>query len=158
MSRYNNYKHLIGRKYVDGKQDCYGIIRAYYQDLHNLPLKNFARPTLFWQDKSFDLIHQVMGRDRWESVGVNIRDLQIGDVLIFAIRSTTANHLAVYVGNGMMLHHAWSKLSNVESLTQSWTSRLLMIARHPDIRLEYDKKEIIELLPAHVKRTMRIDS
>ena len=158
MSRYSNYKHLLGRKYVDGKQDCYGLVMGYLKDVHSLPLKNFARPTQFWANRDFDLINNMLGHDGWQSMGLNTRNLQIGDVLIFAIHSTMANHLGVYVGNGMMIHHLYQRLSNHEAITQSWTSRLLMIVRHPDVRIEYEKKELIELLPPHVKRTLRIDS
>ena len=158
MSRYNQYQHLLGRKYVDGKQDCYGLLIAYAKDLHGLSLKNFARPTQFWMRKDFDLISQMVQEDRWAQQGLSVRNLQIGDALIFSINSSMANHIGVYVGNGQFLHHLYQRFSSVESLTNSWTSRLLMVVRHKDIKLEYEKVEILNLIPEHVKRTLRIDS
>lgn len=158
MSRYDNYKHLLTRKYVDGKQDCYGLLVNYFKEVHKITLKNFARPNLFWHYKNYLLIEKMMGYDRWDTIGLNMRNLQIGDVLIFAIRSQTANHLGVYVGNGSFIHHLYGRLSKEDSLSSSWMSQVLMVARHKDLKLDREKVDYLNLLPNHVKRTLRIDS
>lgn len=158
MSRYDNYKHLLGRRYVNGKQDCYGLVVNYYKDLFGIELKNFARPDQFWFYKDFDLINNMMFEDRWKSIGLNLRNLQIGDGLVFAIMSESANHLGVYAGNGIFLHHQYQRLSKEDPLTGSWASRLLMVVRHKDVKIEREKLDILTVLPDHVKRTLRIDS
>jgi cell wall-associated NlpC family hydrolase len=155
---YDNYRHLLGRKYVDGKQDCYGLAQGYFQDVHNLPLVNFARPTQFWEVEGYDLIHDLLPPETWKSVGLNVRNLQIGDGLIFALYSKYANHLGVYVGNGMFIHHQYGRFSKEENLSGSWTSRLLLVVRHKELKLQAEKVDLITLLPNHVKRTLRIDT
>lgn len=155
MSLYNNYKHLLGRKYVNGKQDCYGLMMGYYQDVHKITLRNFARPDCFWHHKDFDLINDMVAQDNWKLMGLNIRNLQIGDGLFFGVQSAIPNHLGMYVGNGLMLHHLYGRFSSVENLGPSWTNRLLMIIRHRDIKIHSEKPDLTNLISEHAKRTLR---
>lgn len=158
MSLYDDYKHLLGRKYVDGKQDCYGLLVSYYKDNHGILLKNFARPNQYWYRRDFNLIDRMVFEDSWIAQGLNVRHLQIGDALLFAIQSQYANHIGVYVGNGMFIHHLYGRFSSAEALTDSWSSRLLMVVRHKDFKVPSERIEISTLLPGYVKRAMRIDS
>ena len=158
MSLYNDYKHLEGRKYVDGKQDCYGLMINYYQDLYGLTLRNFARPSRFWDDEKFDLIGDMLLEDRWNVMGFSFRTLEVGDALAFGIRSDSPNHLGIYVGNGMILHHLYGRLSKSESLNASWGGKVLICARHKDLKQTSEKIDVLTILPPHVKRTLRINS
>lgn len=155
---YEDYKHLLGRRYVNGKQDCYGLAQAYFKDTHNIDLVNFARPTRFWEVEGYDLIHDLLPPETWKSVGLNTKNLQVGDGLIFALHSKYANHLGVYVGNGLFIHHQYGRLSKEENLSGAWTSRLLLVVRHKELKINPPKVDLITLLPNHVKRTLRIDS
>lgn len=157
MSRYSEYKHLLGRKYVAGKDDCYGLIRAYYKDVLGVELKNFARPAGFYKHKDLDIINNLIFVDKWKSRSLSVRMLQIGDALIYSIgdRSGIANHLGVYVGNGMFVHHMIDRPSVEEPLMDKWTSRLLAVVRHPEVKIEVTKINATDILSPYAQRTLR---
>ena len=71
--------------------------------------------------------------DGWEQLGLNTRQLKIGDGLVFSLISGRPNHVGMYVGNGMFIHHVWHQFSCEEALMEKWKSRLLMIVRHPEV-------------------------
>ncbi len=125
---YNTYKNLIGRRYSYGENDCYGLARDYYKSVFNLELLNIARPNQWWEE--LNLITDYLFVDGWEDVGVNLRNLKVGDGLIFTLLSGKANHVGVYVGNGHFIHHIQDRLSVEEPLVAKWMSRCLHVVRH----------------------------
>lgn len=157
MSRYNNYKHLIGRKYVSGKDDCYGLVLNYYKDILGIELKNFARPEGFYEHTDLQIINDLMFADKWIDRGLNTKLLQFGDVLAYSIgaKHGVANHLGVYIGNGMFLHHLYGRMSVEEPLLDKWKTRLLFIGRHPETKIETTSVNLQDLLPSYAKRTLR---
>lgn len=135
MSLHDHYKHLLQRPYVAGKHDCYGLVRDFVQDIYGVKLTNFARPLFFWEDPDpkMNFINQFMTHDGWEPIGLHSRNLRMGDGLIFAVRGGHANHVGVYAGNGLFLHHFYQRFSREEPFNGAWSSRLLQIVRHPDV-------------------------
>lgn len=131
---YNDYKHLIGLPYISGKQDCYGLVRTYCKDVYNLDLTNFARPDRFWDDPRMNILSDLLHVDGWEDISVSLRNLVTGDVLVFSIITGRANHLGIYVGNGLFIHHGYGRFSSEESIGQKWMSRCLGIVRHPAVK------------------------
>lgn len=127
---YDTYRHLLGVAYKAGESDCYGLARRYYKDLFGLDLLNMARPEMWWVEPDLNLITDCIFTDGWEDIGVNLRNLQIGDGLIFTMFSGIANHIGIYVGNGMFIHHVLGRFSCEEPLVQKWMSRCLMVVRH----------------------------
>lgn len=152
MSLYDSYQHLLRRPYLSGRFDCYGLARDYYKDVFGVEFTDFARPELFWQEKDLDIISNGLAHDGWQQTGLNTRHLKIGDGLVFAIASDRANHLGVYVGNGMFIHHYYKHFSTEEPLTDKWKNRLLTIVRHKNIQITRTQTNIMDLLPDHVKR------
>lgn len=51
-----------------------------------------------------------------------------GDVLLFGVHSTRANHCAVYLGDGRMAHHLPGRLSVVENIG-GWAPKILRTMR-----------------------------
>lgn len=149
------YKHLIGIPYRSGKDDCYGLARRYYKDTFGIELVNAARPDGWWNEPDMDLINQFIHHDNWKSLGTNTRALKVGDGLVFSLISGKANHVGCYVGNGMFIHHVYGRFSNEEALMDKWTSRLLMVIRHPEVEKAVDKAEpktdLLNLLPEHIR-------
>lgn len=154
MSPYAKYKSLLGRPYIDGRFDCYGLARDYCKLVWDIELSNFARPERWWDHKEFDLINEFLSQDGWQQRGTNLRALQIGDGLVFAVGGGKANHVGIYVGNGQFIHHFYKHFSKEEALLDKWTSRLLVVVRHPGIKVTPQKKDVMELLPEHVKRRL----
>ncbi len=141
---YSTYKHLVGLSYTSGDQDCYGLAIRYYSDVFGLQLTDFARPDEWWLVKELNLLTDNLFNDGWENVGVNLRNLKIGDGLVFSLLSGKANHVGMYVGNGMFLHHVFGRISCEEALVQKWMSRCLMVVRHEHVskRIEEQVKPI----------------
>lgn len=155
MSLHDKYKHLIGLPYVSGRDDCYGLARCYYKDVFGVNLTNFARPEGWWNHQDMDLINWSVSCDGWEKIGTNTKALKIGDGLVFSLIHGKANHVGCYVGNGMFIHHVYKRFSNEEALLEKWTSRLLMIIRHPEVSKKIDglesKTDLMSILPEHVR-------
>lgn len=38
----SHYSNLLGLPYIDGKQDCYSIVRQYFDQTYGLKLRNYA--------------------------------------------------------------------------------------------------------------------
>lgn len=154
---YDEYKHLLGRRYLAGKDDCYGLAVNLYRDVYGLPLTDFARPDGWWNEPDFDLISDMVDVDRWRLKPINPRGLKPGDGLVFSVlRSGRANHVGVYVGNSMFIHHLFGSISCEEALLPKWTSRLLMVLEHPEVvqmrEMMLPKTDFTTLLPPNVKR------
>ncbi len=155
MSLHQTYKHLLGIPYRSGVQDCYGLVRRYFKEFYQLDLANFARPDGWWNDPSIDLINESLHADGWQNIGINLRSMRIGDALVFSLINGRANHVGIYVGNGMFIHHVYNRFSSEDALMDKWTSRLLMIVRHPKVSplntKEETKTDFMSLLPEHVR-------
>jgi cell wall-associated NlpC family hydrolase len=130
---YTSYKHLLGRPYTSGENDCYGLVRNYYRDLFGIEIINAARPEGWWNEPDINLIDDFMEMDGWEQLGKNTRSLKVGDGLVFSLINGKANHVGVYVGNGAFIHHIWNRFSCEDALLEKWKARLLMIVRHPEV-------------------------
>lgn len=152
MSHYAKYKSLLGRPYISGRFDCYGLARDYYKLVWGLELSNFARPDRWWDHDDLDLITRSLTIDGWKSIGTCIRTLKVGDGLVFAAGGGKANHVGIYVGNGLFIHHFYKHFSKEEALLDKWTNRMLTIVRHPKVVPMPEKIDVMELMPSHAKR------
>ena len=158
MSFYDGYKHLLGKPYVDGTDDCYGTVRAYYRDLYSLHLSNYARSADFFF-AGINLLEQHMSDEGFVAADTSLRNLQLGDGLLMSVasRQGIVNHCAVYVGNGHILHHLWAKKSVEDSLDAMWRARVVNVVRHPEVTEKNrnrprDPVQLIDLLPHHAKQ------
>lgn len=156
---YKMHKHLIGVPYRAGSQDCYGLALRYYRDVYGIELTNFARPEGWWNHPEMDLITQFLEHDGWEHVGLSTKLLRPGDGLVFSLVGGKANHVGVYVGNGLFVHHVFGRYSSEDALLQKWTSRLLMIVRHPKVaevgKGMGQKTPIMDILPGHLSEKLK---
>lgn len=156
---YQTYKHLLGIPYKAGVQDCYGLAIRYYHDVFGVQIVNAARPEGWWDEPSMDLINQFISHDGWENIGVNTRNLKIGDGLVFSLINGKANHVGCYVGNGMFIHHVFGRFSCEDPLVDKWRNRLLMIIRHPEVSIlgagMNPTTDIMAILPEHVRARIK---
>lgn len=150
-----SYSQLLGRPYVDGFQDCYGLVRAFYDLAYGIKLRNYARPYGF-DHAGLNLIQDFLGREGFQAC--HDAAPQLGDGLVFGILSSKMNHVGVYVGNGMFIHHVAQQTSRQEALDERWKRRLLARVRHPDVtewnRNNLQKLDMMQHLPPHIRRKM----
>ena len=104
---------LIGRPWVWGVTDCWTLVRDWYAE-QGIALRDWDRPTTpeaFNDNPMFD--------DCWEGIGfreVKPEEMQKGDALLMAIDSNKLNHVGVYIGDQMVLHHLRGRLSSRDLL------------------------------------------
>ena len=154
MSLYDNYQHLLKLPYVDGKQDCYGLVRRYYHEQYGIALTNYARPIGFDRAGLY-LLTENFEREGFVHVDSSWRELELGDLLLMGIASRHANHIGIYVGNNYLLHHLYQRPSSADNLDDKWRGRTLNIIRHPDVR-EMNNRKLVQtdarlLLPPHLR-------
>lgn len=61
-------------------------------------------------------------------------DLKVGDVLLMQVASPVPNHAAVYLGDGLILHHLQGRLSSRDVYGGYWQKVTTHALRHPDLR------------------------
>ena len=116
-------RDLVGRPFVHGVWDCYGLIRDYYRLEGRGALPQIPRDNDWW-DNGGDLYAEGLK----STPGVRViprEEVAPGDMIFFKIRSTRTNHAGVYLGDGLILHHLHGKLSGREEV-----SRWMRFATH----------------------------
>jgi proteasome lid subunit RPN8/RPN11 len=99
---------LLGRKWVWAVQDCWTLVRDWYQQ-EGLALRDWERPSdpeQFIKSPMFDGAFGATGFRMLKD-----EKLIKGDALLMSIGSSGLNHCAVYLGDGNILHHLQNRLS-----------------------------------------------
>lgn len=122
--------HLRGRVFEYGKADCGALIRDAFM-LMGVDLPDHKRG-----DIDDDAEHEYL-RKHFERVGfVRVSDgLRGGDVILTSYGGH-ANHAALYLGDGQILHHAYNQLSRREPFNQWWSERVHSVWRLPEFEPE----------------------
>lgn len=120
---------LIQRRFKEGVQDCYDLIRDWHAEEAKIEIPNFPRDPNWWErgEELYAKFEEAgfVRQDRG-------RNLVVGDVFLCKIRSNVMNHGGIYVGNGLILHHLAHKLSGRDPASV-WAPKLNFIVRHRDL-------------------------
>ena len=109
---------LLGRGFrhgpsgSDGKGDCYALIRDWYKAEKQIVLKEFPRDNSWWANGQ-NLYEDSICAGGFQTCAAGTAR-QIGDLALIAINSTVVNHAAIYIGDGLVLHHLAGRLSRRE--------------------------------------------
>ena len=109
---------LIGRYWVWGVTDCWSLVRDWYAEEMGLELRDWERP-LSDQDFNAEPIFDAC----WAETGfeeVSPTELQRGDAILMSIASPGLNHVAIYLGDGLILHHLKDRLSSRDVYGGFW--------------------------------------
>ena len=120
-----DYRSLIGLQWEYGKQDCYTLVRQYYE-LSGVKLPDFPRPKDLGTTDSIFLRYAKSLEFR----PVSLDDRQKGDLLVMRLGTRTPMHGAIYVGGDKILHQRVDSISAVEPLRQYYRKRIAAVFRH----------------------------
>lgn len=122
------YAKYIGRPFKFGNNDCYSLVRDFYEREYKILLGDYVR-----DDKTFKDFPDII-RDNYIKEGfqeVKMEDLQVGDAIVFGLNKTSP-HVGIFIGNNLFLHHEHNKYSTAQFLTSPWKSKIVFCARHKD--------------------------
>lgn len=119
----------VGRPYVFGVMDCWSLVRDYYAREYGIQLSDFPRIPEFWKKDGFDFFG-----DNWKSEGfVSLIDQEPKEGDLFLISTDSSgknNHIAVYLGNELILHHCHGRLSKRDVYGGYWQTHTTHHLRH----------------------------
>ncbi|HBM2922450.1 TPA: C40 family peptidase [Klebsiella oxytoca] len=122
---------LIGRDFVLGVYDCWGLVMSWFQQTHGIILDDFRVSYPWWEDEYPDNFYH----DCWYACGFREFDgpPRDGDLVIMQVQSNKWNHSGVLVDGGMLLHHLYGHLSKRAPYGGYWRDRTMKILRHKDL-------------------------
>ena len=112
---------LVGRSWSHGVLDCWALVRDWYGRERGVELPNPSRVDGWWNDGTSDLYSDAALLAAGFSQ-VAMSEASPGDVLLMQIRSRNLvpNHAAVYLGDGLILHHLHGRLSSRDVFGGYW--------------------------------------
>lgn len=122
---------LVGREFSHGVLDCYQLIVDWYARERGITLKQFARPDGWWDDGKSDLYTEGFPQAGFRKLAEG-EPVEVGDVILMQIRSKNMvpNHAAIYLGDGLMLHHLYGRLSSRDQYGGMWSEATRAILRY----------------------------
>lgn len=148
---------LVGREYVHGLQDCYSLVRDYYERECGLTLSDYPRAVDWWEDENSPSLY-VENFKTEGFVEVPLSDIQKHDAIICRVgRTYHPNHALVYLGDSgdlvsenappifgknLVIHHPHGRNSVREIFGENWAKRVAMVVRHTSMmELKHDKDD-----------------
>lgn len=106
---------LVEREFDYELSNCFHLIRDWYARELNITLPDFdIGPEQWWNPKhenyraDFDPYTDGIDTAGFVDAG---SPMQPGDIILMQIRAKVPNHAAVYIGDGLILHHLYDRLS-----------------------------------------------
>ncbi len=121
---------LIGRPFVLGHSDCWGLVMSYFKQEHGIVLTDYRVDYHWWESGKENLY-----LDNWFECGFREFDgaPEVGDLVIMQVQSPVANHAGVILEGNMLLHHMYGMLSQRIPYGGYWRDRTIKIVRHKDL-------------------------
>lgn len=115
-----DFSKLIGTPYET--LDCWGIVREFYKIVYGLELKQYYGEIPETRDMARNIVYASMKDFEEIKTGK-----QFGDILLIKLFGIES-HIAVYLGNGTMLHTSKHSGCLIEKMTR-WEKLVVGIYR-----------------------------
>jgi proteasome lid subunit RPN8/RPN11 len=112
---------LVGREWAHGVLDCWALCRDWYARERGVQLPDPTRRDGWWDDGQSDLYaDSAMAAVGFKKIAAE--ELSAGDLILMQIRSRNLvpNHAAIYLGDGLILHHMDGRLSSRDVYGGYW--------------------------------------
>ena len=152
------YEELLNVPYVEGKTDCFSLMRGFYKLNFGIEMADYARPPLWWaKAPELDLLRRHLTANGFIPYDRTPRNMQEGDGLLFQIGNTVVNHCGAYLGGGRFLHHPFRGKSQVSLLGGAYADQVMIYCRHPEVPYVDSRPSIdfLELLPNQKREQYR---
>lgn len=116
-----------GRPYLYGVLDCYTVVRDWYRGEWGIVLPDFVREPNFWGLGKNTFVENI---PRCGFTVLTDAPMQRGDLVLVQHGATVPNHIALYLGNGTILHHVQDRLSKVDPYGGVWQRHQTHHLRH----------------------------
>jgi cell wall-associated NlpC family hydrolase len=118
-----DYSKLVGRPY--DRVNCWDLVREFYMQQFEIELSHYYEGSdLSKRENISSLIHSNKGSFE----PVESKDIEFGDLILIKVRGIES-HIAVYVGNGMMLHSSKTTGSVLDRIAR-WENTITGYYRH----------------------------
>ena len=122
---------LIDREFVYGINDCYSLVKDYYQQKLSIKHGSYHRSgdTADWDKTEWDWIDRQFEVEGFYPVRGDIKE---HDVLAMSLvdGNMSINHLAVYVGDNMFMHQLCNRKSRLDVWGHPWRDYTIKVLRY----------------------------
>ena len=118
---------LVGREWSHGVLDCYALLRDWYQAERGIELPNYERFDDWWKRGENLYLKNFAGAG---FQALESDDPQPGDCFLMQVASPVPNHAAVYLGDGLILHHLQGRLSSRDVYGGYWQKVTTHVLRY----------------------------
>ena len=119
------YGDYLGKDFELGKQDCFTLIRDFYQKEYGISIRDYLRDDEIL-NKNKNMADNIYLMENFTKV--DIKDIIEGDVIEFKF-----NHFGIYITGDLLLHHARNRYSGIERLGICWREKILNCYRYVKI-------------------------
>ena len=119
---------LIGREWCYGVLDCYALARDWYKQEWGLELSDYERHGEWWHKGMNTFVENFANEDFVEMPQDS--EPQYGDALLMQIVSPVSNHVAIYIGDDLILQHLERRLSSRDLWSGYYRKNTTHILRH----------------------------
>ena len=120
---------LIGRRFIWGKYDCWSIVTDWFKENKNIEIPYWQRPKKlkdFIKNPEFEYALPKLNFAKQDST----ENIKTGDVLLFKSITGNLDHVAVYIGDMMILNHNIKSLSCRELFDLNYQKALRGVYRY----------------------------
>lgn len=113
-----------------GKNDCFELVRNYFYKKFTIDIGDFTRDENWYKINPNSIIDEYENRG---FIKINTyNNIQINDVIVFNI-DNIPSHMAIYLGNDLILHHPRKNRSEICEIGESLKKRICLIGRHKNL-------------------------
>ncbi|MDC9591060.1 C40 family peptidase [Xenorhabdus sp. XENO-10] len=117
---------LVGRPFVLGVYDCYGLIMSYYRQQYGIELPDYRVNYPWWEQGENFYIENFENAGFTEITG----NPQVGDVVLMQVQADVVNHAGILLEGNLLLHHLYGQLSQKVPYGGYWKDRTIRMVRY----------------------------